>query len=136
VSTLTGSSQEHLTTASVNGCPVRVHQAHRIAGHRYGPVLVTVSAPVTLTLEEMTALLYTLATTHRWSDDPLEDLNDDGIVRDFVAHSLINDGCLAVDDALAGAFAAGDVDLLGYCRARALTVFTPTTTTSVGEVAR
>ncbi|MBV9143443.1 MAG: hypothetical protein JO115_21430 [Pseudonocardiales bacterium] len=127
-------TQEHLTTAALNGHSVVVHQAHRIAGHRYGPVLVTVSAPVTLTLEEMTALLYTLATTHRWSDDPLKDLNNDATVRDFVAHSLINDGCLAVDDAMAGAFGAGDVDLLGYCRARALTVFT--SSADVGEVAR
>ncbi|MBV9143436.1 MAG: hypothetical protein JO115_21390 [Pseudonocardiales bacterium] len=133
MSTLT-TTQEHLTTARVNGHPVMVHQAHRIAGHCYGPVLVTVSAPVTLTLEEMTALLYTWVSTARWSDNPLDDLNDDTAVRDFVAHSLINDGCLAVEDAMDGAFGAGDVDLLGYCRARALTVFTPSA--GVGEVAR
>jgi protein tyrosine phosphatase (PTP) superfamily phosphohydrolase (DUF442 family) len=56
-------------------------------------------------------------------------------VREILAHSLINEGCLAVEDAMARALDAGDVDVLGYCRARALTVFTPTTT-SGGEVAR
>jgi hypothetical protein len=135
VSTLE-TTQEHLTTASVNGHPVLVHQAHRIGGHRYGPVLVTVSAPVALTLEEMTALLYTWVSTHRWSDDPLGDLTDDATVREMLAHSLINEGCLAVEDAMARALDAGDADVLGYCRARALTLFTPTTTTSRGEAAR
>lgn len=129
-------SQEHLTTARVNGCPVVVHQAHRLAGHRYGPVLVRVSAPVGLTVEEVTALLYWWVTQFPGSDDPFDDLADDGVVRDFLADMVINDGCVRIGDALDAACRTEDVDLRGYCRQRAVTVFGPSCTTVAGEVAR
>lgn len=129
-------SREHVTTAVVNGCPVVVHQGHRIAGHRYGPVLVKVRAPVSLTVHEVTALLYWWVTQGAWSDDPFDDLDDDSRVRDFLAHMVINDGCLSIEDALDTACRTEDVDLLGYCRHRAMSVFGPTGTTVAGEVPR
>jgi hypothetical protein len=127
-------TREHVSTALVNGRPVGVHQGHRVAGERYGPVLVTVAAPVALTLAEVAAVLFRCLHDGACSlADAMEDLADDDYVRRLVAELVVNQGGLKAEDAL---FAALDLAqahseaavVLAYCSQRALAVF--------GEVSR
>ena len=79
------------------------------------------------------------------------DLHDDGTVRSFIAQSVINAGCLRVEEIHAitvngphlTAFGichvaedTHDGALLAYCRQRATTVFASTRNERVGEVSR
>lgn len=57
-------SQDHLATVCLNGLPVVVRLGHRFAGESYGPTLVTVTAPVALTLEDVVAVLF-----NHWSGE-------------------------------------------------------------------
>lgn len=123
-------TQGHLTTVHVNGCPVVVHQAHRGGGEWYEAPLVTVRGSVALSSEEVTALLFDLLCT----GVTFAEMGDDATVRDLVAGSVLNEGCLPLDKARAKALGAGDAPLLAYCRQRATTVFTPCGE-AVGEVA-
>lgn len=130
MSALDERTQAHLTTMHVNGCPVVAHQAHRGGGERYGPPLVTVTGAVALSLEEVTGLLFD------WlgAGVTFAEVDDDATVRELVAESVLNRGCLYLDDARAMALRTNDAPTLVYCRQRALTVFGPRGE-GVGEVA-
>ena len=128
-------TREHLTTATVNGCPVVIHQAHRAAGQWYEPNLVTVSAPVALSVEDVAAMLFSWMTL----GGPFADLDNDAQVREFIADYVVNEGCLGLEDIVCQARQArltGDLGtdaLLAYCQHRASTVFAPATSVGVAR---
>ena len=115
---------DYLTTAQLNGQPVAVYRP----ADRSEPALVTVIAPVTLTLDEVAAALFEFMWDPR---QPVGDLADDHHVRVLVAEGVVNWGCNELDEvrrnvtntAAAGGEAA---ELLAYCRQRASVVFEPT----------
>jgi hypothetical protein len=115
---------EHLTTAQLNGEPVAVYR--RV--HRYAPALVTVTAPVTLTLEEVAAVLFEFT----WSlAQPADDLADDARVRVLVAEGVVNWGCDELDEirrnVMTAVASSGEAaELLTHCRNRASAVFAQT----------
>lgn len=109
----------HLVTALVNGCPVGVQVAHRWAGEGGGPALLTLSATLALTTEEVTAVLFDWL----WAGVSVEELADPHRVRSLVAETIVNEGCSRVDTVMATAHTSGEVALLVYCHQRALAVF-------------
>jgi hypothetical protein len=124
---------EQPTTAQVNGHPVTVEQPHRRwrgadyttaagapVGEGHEPVLVTVAAPVSLSAEDVAAVLLD------WNPS-MEDLADDDTVRYLVAGTVISAGCLRIEELRCR---LGEVALdpewgayLAYCRQRAVAVF-------------
>lgn len=123
---------EQLTTAWVNDCAVAVHQTHRRRADRGcvpGPggsvlhesVLAVVSAPIGLSVEDVTAVLFD------W-DWPAEDLDDDRL-RELIAETVVNSGCFHLDQ-LRCDLANQTLDpeasaYLAYCHQRATAVFGP-----------
>lgn len=119
------------TTAQLNGHPVPVRQTHRrwtaadyVVGapesDEYEPVLVTVSAPVSLSLEDVAAALFDWAV-------PDEELADDSYLRLLVAEMVINRGSGQIEEVRCR---LGELTLngeqaayLAYCRERAAAVF-------------
>ena len=85
--------------------------------------MVTVVAPVALTLEEVAALLfdwvYTEGHSVTWTTRKRPY---------FVAESVLNAGCLRLDEATAATAAARNGDILEFCRQRVTAVFAPCTT--------
>jgi hypothetical protein len=120
---------DHLTTARVNDWPVVVHLGHRVAlggngqpgDAESGSVLVTVSAPVPLVVDEVVGVLF----DHGMRGCPVEDLADDDFVRELVAESVVNGGCGLIDETRCDeAVVTGeDAELLAYCYQRAMAVF-------------
>lgn len=103
----------------INGQPVQLQHAHRDVDP---PVvtepLATITATVELTAEEVTAILFD------WIADGGEfhELHDDNRVRLFIAETVVNGGCLRVDEKRADAsWASGE--LLEECGRRAREVF-------------
>jgi len=123
-------------TAQLNGWPVPVCVPHRrwsaadyvppplrVGGQHATsrePVVVTVTASVGLSLEDLTAVLAGWNLTY-------EELADDAYLRELVADTVVSSGSLWIEDqrcqlgeqtpnAEQGAY-------LAYCRARALAVF-------------
>lgn len=126
-----GQIPQQLTTAEVNGHPVAVAQAHRRwttedylpgapLGERYEPVVVTVSAPVGLSLEDAVAVLFD------WNM-PGEDLADDDLVRELIAATVVGFGSLYIEEVRCGlgerVLDAGQARYLECCRERATAVF-------------
>lgn len=125
-----GVTRQELTAASVNGRPVAVHQSHRrwtaadyVPGAPPSPgyeaVLVTVSAPVSLSLEDVAAVLFA------WGG-PAELLTGDW-VRELVADTVVNQGSGGLEE-LRCALGAATLDAeraayLACCRDRARAVF-------------
>ncbi len=133
---------DHLTTVQLNGHPVVVHQAHRvgpdttIVGQASGPTLLTVTAQVALTLDGVAAALFDWLA----QGTVREDLADDDCVRELLAESVLNLGCVQLAAARRTAAYAAIVDheaagLLAYRRQRAAAVFGPSQAV-VGEVTR
>jgi hypothetical protein len=126
-----------MTTAQLNGHPVPVHQVHRrwtasdyVLGapemDGYEPVVVTVTAPIGLSVEDVAAVLFD------WNV-PYEDLADDHIVRDLIAEAVVNWGCRQLEELRARLgertnLTSEDSAYLAYCRQRATAVFAPCTT--------
>lgn len=96
----------------VNGHAVDLQHAH---GPATGRALATVSATVELTAEDVTAVLY------EWvaRGGELAELDDDEQVRLFIAETVVNTGCVRVDEARA---TTRDDALLRECRRRATEV--------------
>ncbi len=114
---------EERITARVNGCAVPVCLSHRYGSGRNG-VLVTVTAPVRLSLEQAAAALY-----HAGMNNTDEDLADDDTVRELVAEAVVNGGCCELNAAQmeardATATGGADAAFLARCRARVAAVFT------------
>jgi hypothetical protein len=114
----------YLTTVQLNGEPVAVYRP----ADQCAPALVTVAARVTLTLDEVAAVLFEFT----WSlAQPMEDLADDARVRVLVAEAVVNWGCDELDEVRRNVTAAvassGEAaELLAQCRNRASAVFAPT----------
>jgi hypothetical protein len=124
------------TTALLNGHPVAVDQDHRrwsaadyipgapeTPGH-YEPVVLTVSAPISLSLEDVVALLFD------WGGLSYEDLADDHLVRALVAETVVNHGCSHLEELRCRlgertSLTQDATTWLAYCRHRATSVFTP-----------
>lgn len=85
-------TQNHLSTAWLNGRPVSVHQANRPVGGECGPVLVTVAASVALTVDEVAAVLFDWGCGGAAPSD-LAELAEDDHVRHLVAEWVVNGGC-------------------------------------------
>ena len=113
------------TTARLNGQPAPVHQTHRrriIPGTRdYEPVALTVLAPVALSLDDATAVLFGWETSY-------EELAEDSSVRALVADAVINEGGQRIEELRSQlstqALDAEQRAYLAYCRNRAAEVFT------------
>lgn len=128
---------EQVTTAQLNGHAVSVHQVHRrwtaadyVLGaperEGYEPVVVTVTAPIGLSVEDVAAVLF------NWNV-PYEDLADDHIVRDLIAEAVVNWGCRQLEELRARLgertnLTGEDSAYLAYCRQRATAVFAPCAT--------
>ena len=114
----------HPTTVQLNGEPVAVYRP----ADRCAPALVTVAARVTLTLDEVAAVLFEFT----WSlAQPVEDLADDARVRVLVAEGVVNWGCDELDEVrrnvMAAVASSGEAaELLAHCRNRVSAVFAPT----------
>jgi hypothetical protein len=115
---------DHLTTVQLNGEAVAVYRP----ADRRGSALVTVTAPVTLTLDEVAAALFIFT----WeSAQPVDDLADDDRIRVLVAEGVVNWGCEELDEIYRNVMAAvaaseAAAELLAHCRYRATAVFAPT----------
>jgi hypothetical protein len=113
----------HVTMVQLNGEPVAVYRP----ADRYAPALVTVTAPVTLTLDEVAAVLFEFT----WSaTQPVDDLTNDARVRVLVAEGVVNWGCDELDEVrrnvMAAVASSGEAaELLAHCRNRASAVFAP-----------
>jgi hypothetical protein len=132
-----------ITNALLNGHPVAVDQAHRpwsatddtlgapSPTDKDEPVVLTVSAPVSLTLEDVVALLFD------WRYLSYDDLADDDVVLALVADTVINQGCHRLEELRwrlrehTSLLTAEDAAYLAYCRHRATTLFGVQSSTSV-----
>jgi hypothetical protein len=121
------------TTAQLNGYQITVRQAHRRwaaadyllgapQGEEHEPVLVTVTAPVRLSLEDVVAALFD------WGM-PQEELADDEYLRLLVAETVINRGGGEIEELRCRlgeqTLDAEETAYLAYCRDRAAAVFAP-----------
>jgi len=110
-------------TVQLNGESVAVYRP----ADRCAPALVTVTAPVTLTLDEVAAVLFEFT----WSlAQSVDDLADDARVRVLVAEGVVNWGCDELDEVrrnvIAAVASSGEAaELLAHCRNRASVVFAP-----------
>lgn len=126
-----GLTPQEFTTVELDGCPVRVRQAHRRwtaadyvlsapEPEEYEPVAVTVRAPVGLSLEDVVAVLVA------W-DWPVEELAEDATVRWLVAEAVMNGGCLHIEERRCRLGEqtpdAEQAAYVSYCRQRAAAVF-------------
>lgn len=113
---MTQHTLQRLSPATVNGHTIHLQHSHRPT---LDPPLVTVAATVELTHEEVTAVLFD------WIDNGghLDELHDDNRVRLLVAESVINGGCLRVDELRDAAWTLRGMELLKECQRRALAVF-------------
>lgn len=113
----------YLMTVQLNGEPVAVYRP----ADQCAPALVTVAARVTLTLDEVAAVLFEFT----WSlAQPVEDLADDARVGVLVAEGVVNWGCDELDEVhrnvTTAVAASGEAaELLAHCRNRASAVFAP-----------
>jgi hypothetical protein len=122
------------TTALLNGQPVAVDQEHRrwsaadyIPGApetpgQYEPVVLTVSASISLSLEDVVALLFD------WGGLSYEDLADDHLVRALVADTVVNQGCSHLEELRCRlgertSLTQDAATWLAYCRQRATALF-------------
>jgi hypothetical protein len=123
---------EECTIAYVNGHALFADQEHRwcattdtpqgapeVSGGSE-PVVCTVTAPISLTLTDLTAILYHWDTTY-------EDLATDDTVRALIAEAVINWGSRRLADLRADLRASppsgADARFWAYCHQRATTVF-------------
>ena len=110
--------------------PVRVVLNERVVWFRLAhqqlaeccePVLVTVAAPVRLSVADVAAVLFC------WDTATYTDLAEDDYVRRVVGEAVLNAGCSWLEHARceAAAVVSGTpaADFLSYCRQRAVTVF-------------
>ncbi|MBV9143435.1 MAG: hypothetical protein JO115_21385 [Pseudonocardiales bacterium] len=119
---------EECTIAYVNGHALFADQEHRwcttteVSGGGE-PVVCTVTAPISLTLTDLTAILYHWDTTY-------EDLAADDTVRTLIAEAVINWGSRHLADLRADLHASppsgADARFWAYCQQRATTVFSTT----------
>jgi hypothetical protein len=84
-------------------------------------VVVTVTAPISLALDDLAAVLFT------WNP-PREDLAGDDTVRDLVAEAVVNWGCRRLEQDRSrlherNALTCEETEYLAYCRHRAAAVF-------------
>lgn len=122
---------EQVTTALVNEHLVGVQQQHRrwaaaecVPGPggcvTYEPVVVTVSAPISLSLEDVVAVLF------EWAA-PWVELAQDETVRHLVATAVTAWGCAHLEDVRCALIEprldAEQCAYLAYCRDRAVAVF-------------
>lgn len=128
-----------VVTARINGCEVSVHLDYRrwvtdpSSGPGYEPVAVEVTAPLRLSLDDVTAVLFAGLIYG-------EDLDDPATVRELVADHVAFYGAKGIEDTRAEVLGtadrpgAGDAAWLAYCRRRAAAVF-GVPAPRVGEVA-
>ena len=124
---------QEVTTARLNDRVVAVQQVHRrwaaadymlgVPGEEYEPVVLTVTAPVSLSLEDTAVVLFS------WYY-PVEELADDDTVRALVAETVLNRGCGDIEEQRCRlgetTLSPHDAAYLAYCRQRAAAVFGPT----------
>jgi len=129
---MTGKDTPHeLTTAQLNEHSITARQAHRrwaaaddVLGapgsDAHEPVLVTVTAPVRLSLEDVAAALFD------WGM-PEEEVADDEYLRLLVAETVINGGGARIEELRCRlgekTLTDDEAAYLAYCRARAASVF-------------
>lgn len=112
---------EQWTTALVNGASVSVRQMHRWGrgpGGGYERPLVVLTAPIVLSVEDVTAIL-------AWwliEGNCAEELADDAVVRELVTDFVITGGCEGIEMARA-TVRVQDAPLGVYCADRAARVF-------------
>lgn len=125
---------QEATTARLNDRVVSVQQVHRrwtaadyvlgAPGEEYEPVVLTVTTPVSLSLEDTAAALFS------W-DYPADELADDDTVRALVAETVLNRGCGDIEEQRCRlgetTLSLHDAAYLSYCRQRAAAVFGPST---------
>lgn len=134
------------TTALLNGHPVAVDQEHRrwsAADYspgapetpgNYEPVALTIDAPITLSIEDVAAVLFD------WNYS-YEELADDHLVRALVADTVVNRGCCQVEELRCCLgertnLTEPEATYLAYCRQRAATVFSTLPQHACPEVVR
>lgn len=105
----------------VNGHTVNLRLSHRPTPD---PTLVTISSTVTLTTEEVAAVLFEWISNGGYYTE----LDDDARVRLLIAESAINGGCLHVDELRDAATPMHNLELWGQCEQRAREVFEGATT--------
>ncbi|MGI9001437.1 MAG: hypothetical protein ACR2GH_07190 [Pseudonocardia sp.] len=125
-----------VVTGRINGCEVRVHLDYRrwvtdpSSGPGFEPVAVEVTAPMRLSLDDVTAVLFA-------GLEYGEDLEDPAAVRELVADLVVSFGASRIEDVRLAADAAvrrGDA-WPAYCRRLAAAVFGVPDPRRSGEVA-
>lgn len=128
-----------VVTARVNGCAVAAQLDHRrwvtdgSSGPGYEPVAVEVLAPIRLSFEDVTAILFDSPYAGRQLDDP-------GAVRELVADLVLGLGSLGIEEmretvSTADRLGPDAAAWLAYCRRRAAAVFGVPDPRRSGEVA-
>ncbi|MGH3570000.1 MAG: hypothetical protein ACRDRH_29110 [Pseudonocardia sp.] len=123
---------EQFVTARLNGRPTPVQLPHRRwAAADYVPgapesdphegAVVTITTPVGLALDDVVAVLFD------WNM-PDGELDDDSVVRELVAATVVSGGCLGVEELRCRLLGeaprdAASAAYLAYCRERAAAVF-------------
>jgi len=126
-----------LTTMNLdmNGTAVRFPQAHR--QQRTDPVLVTVSAPIELSFDDLVAALFL------WEPPTWDEITDDRAARELIAEAVFNLGCNGLEEARSALLNAESTALPGddvwewvaFCRQRVTDLFGPTVPTPRRELA-
>lgn len=113
------------TIASMGRAAVAFGTSHR--QHRTDPVLVTVSAPIELSFDDLVAALFL------WEPVSWEDIADDRTARELIAEAVFNVGCGGLDTARAAVLTTESTGLPGeemwewleFCRQRVTELFGP-----------
>lgn len=115
------------TIASMGRTAVAFGTSHRIPGEPGGtdPVLVTMSAPIELSFDDLVAALFV------WEPHSRADITDDRTARELIAEAVFNLGCgslvTAREEVLAAESTAvpGDVmwEWIEFCRQRVTDLF-------------
>jgi hypothetical protein len=115
------------TIASMGRAAVAFGTSHRTLGELGGtdPVLVTMSAPIELSFDDLVAALFV------WEPHSRADIVDDRTARELIAEAVFNRGCnslvTAREDVLAAEATAlpGDVmwEWIEFCRQRVTDLF-------------
>src|SRR4051812_10808227 len=93
------------TIATMNRAAVSFGISHR--QQRTDPTLVTISAPIELSFDDLVAALYV------WDPSSRSDIADDRTARELVAETVFNGGSEALDTARAAVVAAESIALPG-----------------------
>lgn len=126
----------HTMNLDMNGTAVRLPQAHR--QQRRDPVLLTLSAPIELSFDDLVAALFV------WEAVAWDEITDDTTARELIAEAVFNGGCLRVETARAQVLGIdahglpGDEawEWLAFCRQRVTDLFGPAVPAPRRELAK